>query len=622
MEESKYSQSIYDRFMSDFPEGWVEMLDWSDGEKKKSLVAGVTKIKAFVPFLFSNASRLVLSGDFLVWDIKKLTDLDSMIEKGLQDTVPDDKRYQTKLMIAYSDMIYNLHEAIKMLRYHVSLVQDRLGVHSKNLAFSGIFREKSGRSKNDYIELFDSVCDVCFMEYKFSYDENYIQQLLVKREILEHKYKEKSGDTKAIIEACLTKIELLLSKLSIFSKRKQIIYNYNFVPKIISLSDPDKYPSNDFRHLFLKFMDPDRLDYSQILEWQKDSHKKDVAMWQLAFLMRYYTNITKSQEQIDSLISLGEKHHLEYIKGREHNLINDYAARSFRNYMYNSRLSFILGNNKGLNIQKIEKEVAKIESIQNETFIFNYHPYQKIVEYLCVKIDDLLKEDTIVRDIEAYNALLQRCYCQLKENYDWCKHHQPYLMQLRYNFSTIKDDANDIKIFCPSSFCRPLRFEVLKEKIEQLNIKVSMLDYQVRHINEHRDLIHAKNKIESMERKNLEQMGLFASVTTFLVGLLSIFIGNTNTSITDKMGYVIALGLILLSFVCLGYFLVTERFKNAKPWIFGVVGIIFLIVLGRFVFTLNNDGVDKNDKTPMEQSAPKAVNDTPVFKQKVIYETR
>lgn len=610
MEESKFSQSIFDKFMSDFPEGWIELLDWSDGEKKKSLVAGVTKIKSFVPFLFSNASKLVLSGDFLVGDINKLTDIDSMIEKGLQDSVPDDKRFQTKLMIAYSDMLYNMHDAIKMLRYHVSLVKDRLGVQSKSLVFSAIFLGEVDRSKNEYIELFDLVCDVCFMEYRFSYDENYIQKLLVIKEIFEKKYKEKSDEIKAIIDACLTKVELLLSKLSIFSKQKQITYNYNFELKIITLSDPEKYQSNDFRHLYLKYMDPSRLDYSQIMEWQKNSYKKDVAMWQLAFLMRYYTKITKSQEQIDSLISLGEKHHLEYIKGKEHNLINDCADRSFRNYMYNSRLSFILGNNKGLNLQKVEKEIAKIESIQNETFIFNYHPYQKVVEYLCAKIDDLLKEDTIVRDIEAYNSLLQKCYCKLKENYEWCKHHQPYLMQLRYNFSTIKDEANDIKIFCPSSFCRPLRFEVLKERIEQLNIKVSMLDYQVRHIDEHRDLIRAKNKIESMERKNLEQMGLFASVTTFLVGLLSIFIGNTNTSIADKMGYVIALGLILLSFVCLGYFLVSERFKKAKPWIFGIVGILFLIALGIFVLSLINGSNDIKENSEIEQSVPKELKVT------------
>lgn len=583
MEESTFSQSIYDRFILDFPEGWIETLDWSDDEKKKSLVAGITKIKTFVPFLFSKASRMVLSGDFLVGDIKKLTDLDSMIEKGLQDIIPDGKKLQTKLMVAYSDMLYNLHDAIKLLRYHISLVQDRLGVRSNSLYFSAIFYGEKGHSKNEYIELFDLVCDVCFMEYIFSYDENYIKKLLVIKEILEKRYQEKYDDIKAIIKACLTKVELLLSKLSIFSKQKQITYNYNFKLKIIALSDPNKYQPNDFRHLFLKYMDPSRLEYSEILEWQKDSHKKDVAMWQLAFLMRYYTKITKSQEQIDNLLDIEEKHHLEYIKGKDHNLLNDCADRSFRNYMYNSRLSFILSNNKGLNLQKVEKEIAKIETIQNETFIFNYHPYQKVVDYLCAKIDDLLKEDKIVRDIEAYNALLQKCYCKLKENFDWCKQHQPYLMQMRYDFSTIKDDVNEINIFCPSSFCRPLGLEALKGRIEQLNIKVSMLDYQIRHIDEHRELIRAKNKIESMERKNFEQMGLFASVTTFLVGLLSIFIGNANTSITDKMGYVIALGLILLSFVCLGYFLVSEKFQKIKPWIFGIVGILFLIGLGIFI---------------------------------------
>ena len=75
------------------------------------------------------------------------------------------------------------------------------------------------------------------------------------------------------------------------------------------------------------------------------------------------------------------------------------------------------------------------------------------------------------------------------------------------------------------------------------------------------------------------------------------------------MGYVIALGLILLSFVCLGYFLVTERFTKAKPWILVLLGIFFLIKLGEFVFSLKNDSTDKKENTIKEQSAPKEVKE-------------
>lgn len=49
-------------------------------------------------------------------------------------------------------------------------------------------------------------------------------------------------------------------------------------------------------------------------------------------------------------------------------------------------------------------------------------------------------------------------------------------------------------------------------------------------------ILDAKSKISNMERKNMEQMGLFITITTFLVGLLSIFIGNdAKVSIIEKM---------------------------------------------------------------------------------------
>lgn len=88
-------------------------------------------------------------------------------------------------------------------------------------------------------------------------------------------------------------------------------------------------------------------------------------------------------------------------------------------------------------------------------------------------------------------------------------------------------------------------------------------------------LQEAKSKISNMERKNMEQMGLFITITTFLVGLLSIFIGNNgNVSITEKMMYVIALGNILIIFVCLGYFAVRDKYDKTKCWLFGILMIL------------------------------------------------
>ena len=82
-------------------------------------------------------------------------------------------------------------------------------------------------------------------------------------------------------------------------------------------------------------------------------------------------------------------------------------------------------------------------------------------------------------------------------------------------------------------------------------------------------------------------MGLFLSVTTFLVGFLSIFIGNSgNVSILSKMEYVIVLGVILILFVSLGYFAVSDFAHWVKKIIFGIFAVVSLSTLMLFFLRL------------------------------------
>ena len=102
-----------------------------------------------------------------------------------------------------------------------------------------------------------------------------------------------------------------------------------------------------------------------------------------------------------------------------------------------------------------------------------------------------------------------------------------------------------------------------------------MLESEIERYEDILSIQEAQEKISNMERKNMEQMGLFITITTFLVGLLSIFIGNNaKVSIADKMEYVVALGCILIVFVCLGYFAVRGKHDNIKFWFFGILMIL------------------------------------------------
>lgn len=386
-----------------------------------------------------------------------------------------------------------------------------------------------------------------------------------------------------VLNAALSKIELLLGKLSAFSENKKIYYYHNLKLETIELEKPDKYPKEDFRNLFQKYLAPSTLDSDSVLQWQQNSMGESVDMWKLAFLMRYYTKQTKCIEQIDKLIELTDYHNNDYLKQQNRNIVNDYAGRSFLNYMYNSRFSFLCKCDKDYSYERMKNDLSKIESIQAETFIENYHPYQTAVEFTIKIIDKKLSNYEVFEDVSSLFNDLISYFEKYKKCIAWCKKYQPYLVQLRYKFSCITFEGCDFKTFCPSSFCRPLRFKELDEKVFEYASKIAQLNYETHNQGKKRMLMEAISKIDNMERKNMEQMGLFITLTTFLIGLLSIFIGNDgNVTIIEKMNYVIILGLILIIFVSLGYFVISKTCNNLKKTIFivllvGAIASVFLL---------------------------------------------
>ena len=119
--------------------------------------------------------------------------------------------------------------------------------------------------------------------------------------------------------------------------------------------------------------------------------------------------------------------------------------------------------------------------------------------------------------------------------------------------------------------------------------------------------MEAKGKIDNMEKKNLETMSLVITVTTFLVGLLSIFIGNSDISIFTKMEYVTALGLILLLFDCFGYFMFSDLAKKYKAYICGFLTALFICMIGYFFIDFHKF---KYSKPPKSKPQSEIVGDS------------
>lgn len=617
MAESKYTQSLCEEFQRNFPQGWIDALNFEDhsGQTQK-MKEGFKLMLDYQMLLFSNLSRLVLSGDHLINETKNLDELLELVLNG--EIVPETRKtLKNKLQTKYLDFLHDIHDSIYLVKYHDSLTRKHFVPQGRNEFIHAIPLKRRRDNDSEFVTFLDAICDSCWKEYVFSYNEKYINSVLLLKEQLTGMKKGKAESITQYLDAAIDKLSFLLSKLSLFSKNQKITYNYDFKENQISIKDTTQLAKDDLLSYFLWFMDVEQITPEQILEWQQDSQKKDVSMWNLVFLMRYYVKKTKTASQINNLIAVFDKHYNENERGNEH-IINRYARRSARNYMYNSRFSFNCQQGNDYSFKQLKKDLEEIRSIQSATFIQNYHPYQKAIDYTKKLLEDGIEKNETSDRLNDYIEFIKECFTYFKENVDWCKKNQPYLMQLRYNFSTRKYKDTDIEVFYPSSFCRPLRFSHLDNDILQYSHDIAFLEYQVKHQDEKLELLAAKKQIANFERKNLETMSLVITVTTLLVGLLSIFIGNNGAvSIFSKMEYVAVLGVVLMLFVCLGYFVVSDVLKKYKPYIFGLLAGIFIIYLFFFACQSNN-GAGHTDNITSQITDSTKIDERSVIKSAAI----
>lgn len=582
MEESKYTQDVFNEFNNQFPQGWIDDLNWnSQANERASFGRGIELIQKFELYIFINYSKLILSADYFCHQTSCIDALDAVLWS--EEFIPDKNAVKKKLQEQFFILCAEIHDFNLLLNYHISATENRFKPQTKRSIINAITNLYDGvlyHREKSYLQIFQQICDSCWAEFDFSFDDNYITDLVIKRQRLIQQIKNFSdADVKNIVQATIDKLTFLLEKLSVFYENQEIAYMFDLKPDSITLTSPSLFDADDFRSHFMQFINVGKITPNEIYDWQQETHNEDTYLWKFVLLMRYYVKKAKSKQQIDNLIKeFDHQNDDTFDSDRSTNLVNEFSCRLAKNYMYNSRFSFLCKNDKNLSVEQMREELNSINSIQQETLIYNYHPYQKAIEFLLEKITLLVRKSSNIDKAKDYVAFLKECFDTYTANVEWCKEHQPYYIQSRFKFSTIKLGADkNIAVFCPSSFCRPLKFKEIDKKNIQFRNDIAFLNYQVEHMSDRIEWQEAKEKVEKLERKNLETMGLFVTITTFLVGMLAIFIGNNQSvSIFQKLQYTSVLGMVLMLFVCLGYFVVTDNIKKLRSWIFGVFALLLL----------------------------------------------
>lgn len=520
-----------------------------------------------------------------------------MKRKARQVSVEDDNKSKNTLQNRYRQSLLNLRSAITLVKFHFEITSEFFSCgDSKRQVINFIEISQSSRNGKSLVSILDTIIEICNFEYRFSYDSNKIRDLFVCREYLLKSKNTRTEPTVCLcIDCAISKVDVSLLKLSHFTKGKRIEYKFNFVSTVVDPTDSNSPVTEEYSN-YLKFIDPENyIKESDVYTWQTHKGNKWARLGQMVLLMRYYTKVSKSVRQAENLLR-----EYEIFYEEKKNVVfyefNKYALRSVRVYMHNCLFSLKCKSFDLYDFKTIKSDLENIRMVQDECMIHNYHPYKKAVEYAVKSVEKDIENRYDRRTIDKKMICLKSWQKNYRENVDWCYQNQRYAFQLTFRECT--EVGKNYKVFHPSSFSRPLKFKDIYKKRDEIDLKISMLEFELTKYEDVLSIKEAQEKINNIERKNMEQMGLFATISTFLVGLLSIFIGNNGqVSIVEKMRYVIALGLILLIFVSVGYFVVREKYSKSKCWIFGTLLAFSVISVLGICWIPNGENIKNEEKS-------------------------
>lgn len=587
-----YIKSCYDKYLKEFPQDWIDTLDFSSPDKaKESLRLGFDKINSFSEKAFDCFSKSVLTGEYVMKSnniSKTLSDFEMLV---MHESIYESSDNSYKMILNQYELLdHCLSSCIKSYRSLYSLVENKVDTLSHDMIFNAYRDNYSERISITLLKIFvQIVVPLCKKDHMLSFAKNNLSELI----IIKHNIEEiQKNNSHVVFPILLDKVSFLLKKMlhvnGVVSEYSLDFKIYNIEKKDIQLTNLKSF---DDRFEFIHDINGIPNLISEVPKWKDSIRTSKAKISDIILLMRYYQSLKSSLKDIDALINYyDELYNRIYVKVQRKSLFNRHSLETIRNYLYNCRLSYKLKSGLYDNIESFYTDMDIIEHLQSETNIFNFYPYKKALSFLNERIEESIsklpkdtdecKLEDLIKKFSYYLSKYENC---LK----WCENIYFYPFQLMYKDSTVLYDGG-IRVFYPSTFTRPMRYDELQKNLK--NFQTDYLYYKNRLdlVKERFKIEGIKSEMKQIEVKNIKILGLFTSVVTFLFGTINVF--TTTKTLKETLTSSLGLGIILLLFCSILYFLLlpekksfVQNLTDIKFIFFGLFTIIYLVLLFKTV---------------------------------------
>ncbi len=606
-------QGCIDTYNSCFTIDWIEDYDWNDTTKHNdNYKNGIQKIKNFSELCFVEFSKSLIAGEYILY-----SSVDSDLEKFeriVENEYSPDHTIKLKhqLYKEYRNLDANLHLTISRYRQLFHLVTNKTSQTYHKYLVNAVSTKGKQLTSSIFDALHAYAFDIYTMDHMLSYDSDDIQKLILIHESLAKEELVQNAEIQPIYQVLKEKSYYLIKKMGYFDGAAE--YSIDYKIKQINRGSIQAEAFKDFDKFFEFFHKQEYSDdESLVFLWENNCRVQKASFAEMILLMKYYKDNTNTTErQIENLIEkFNQKYNNDYtsISSRQFDV---YALHTLKNYMYNCRLSFRMKHD--YNFKFLCEDMRDLEYIQSATYIKNFYPFKKAILYLLQDMRLDLKNRTCPENILTQKLDSLTSYInKLEHAIKWCEEQRFYPVQNLYEDCVRQDAQYNYTVFTASSFSRPIKYDRLRDELQEFKSEARLLKNEISLQKERSNIEHLKSEIDASKKSNIEILGIFTAVITFLFGCVNIFSNDNNAtlSISQQIQHVACLGLFLLLFISCIYILTVRKETLLLNWvrflILGLGALGYIIILGKMLLQ-NNYNVETGKSIPHQEENYRLIN--------------
>jgi len=581
---------IIEVYRKTFPYGWYNDDNWSDENSCKELYVKLNaKLQEFEQEAFFLIAQSIMSGEYLVKPNVQDT-LISISDCFTDGEIFDDKMppLLSKLIFDFNNLVGDLIRVIRRYRYLLTWLNEKYEDRRPQYVLNALRTDNDRAFNCKFSKLYNILLDVTSFDHFLSTDKNKIQNLILDYSELEKAVQDPAFQEKNIlaIKVLKEKCMFILKKLMI-DDNKEFDFMIDFERKHYDTSTLTFSFFSEMNNLFEFYRTDTYTNDSIGKDLDIKAAKKGLGIGQYALLMKYYKDSKNTQEiQIDNILNDFDTSYNALSKQFTKRPLDVYALGTLKNYMYNSRFSYRMSKkNDTYSFEKLRVDLNDIINIQNQTGVLNFYPYRKAFE----KSKEMLHNNEMLSKNEMleYKRFMSLCIEKFAESIKWCETYSFYPIQNVYNecLTTVKE-YDFGAVYVASSFCRPIRYEKLRDELDSFKNFVLLIDNEIALKEEKEELTKLRKDIDNTRTKEIEILSFFTAIITFLFGSIGFFAKNENNDFIHLFYSILGLGAILLIFVS-GIHITTMRIENKwhpRAWFCYITMLVCIILIFYLIY--------------------------------------